>query len=343
MAGVPLLRKAAFALVVTFAFGLAVQGTVLAQQGPQLTSVLRSKLPSSPSDEAWKDVPRAEVPLTPQMAIKPALLAATVSSVAVRSVNDGAKVAFLLEWTDSTRDVSASRQDMFRDAAAIQFPVGTDIPAICMGVRGQMVNIWHWKADWQEDIEKGYRDVVDTYPNFYKDTYPGVNSLKDTPPFRFPADFDNPEARPFVIGWQAGNPMSEPFRTSPVEDLNAVGYSTITHTARQHVDGEGTWDQGVWRVMFVRALQVEDGEAASIASGKAMPLAFAIWNGANQEAGARKQTSTYLTVQVAGSIGLRLELWQFAAVLVVLLAALCATFRLIHRLEQPPIGGGLHQ
>ncbi len=347
MVDVPLINKAALALLVTFAFGLAAQGVVLAQQGPQLTSIYRSKLPSSPADGAWKDVPLAEVPLTPQMAIKPTLLAATVSSVSVRSVNDGAKVAFLLEWADSSRDVSASRQDLFRDAAAIEFPVGTDIPAICMGVRGQMVNIWHWKADWQEDIVKGYQDVVDTYPNFYKDAYPGVNILTATPPFRFPADFDTPAARPFMIGWQAGNPMSQPQRTSPVEDTNAVGYSTITHKVKQQVDGVGTWDQGVWRVMFVRALQVEDVDAASITPGKEMPLAFAVWNGANQEVGARKQTSTFLnvTVEPAGenAAGLGAEPWVFIVGLALLLAAGYGAFRLVDRMERVSTGTGHEQ
>ena len=319
------------------AFGLASQGVVLAQQGPQLSSVYRNKLPSAPGDAIWQEAPVAEVPLTPQAGVKPALLAATVSLVKVRSVNDGEKAAFLLEWEDSSRDTSATRQDSFRDAAAIQFPVGTDVPAICMGVRGLMVNIWHWKADWQQDIDAGYQDVVDAYPNFYKDTYPGVNVLTGTPPFRFPEDFNGPAARPFIIGREAGNPLSQTDRTSPVEDLNAVGFSTLTHKVKQHVNGAGTWERGVWRVMFVRALQVDDVDAAALSAGKEVPLAFAVWNGANQEVGARKQTSTFLNVTLESSSNSAVSSdlpWVFLVGLGILLAAGVVAFRLVDRMDR---------
>lgn len=323
------------AALVALALGLALQGTVLAQQGPLLTAAAARQLPTSPTHNAWRAAPRIEVPLTPQVITKPSLLAPTVSSVTVRALHDGARVAFLLEWADPTRDVSAARQDLFRDAAAIQFPVGEQVPAICMGVRGQLVNIWHWKADWQEDILSGYRDVVDSYPNFYKDAYPGVNPLTGTPPYRYPADFASPGARGFLAGWQAGNPLSDPARTSPVEDLSAAGFSTVTHNPRQHVQGEGRWQDGRWRVMFVRDLRTDDPDVAALAPNTEVPVAFAVWNGANQEVGARKQTSTFLTVRLAGAPGQEVGPGHLAAVVVVALAVMAAAFRMIDRRSAP--------
>lgn len=290
-------------LVVAIASTLAVEGKVLAQQGARVGSPLVPQILTNPDDPLWERVPPADLPLLPQAAIQPSLAAVSVSSLKVRSVHDDASVAFLLEWRDATRDVSASRQDSFRDAAAIQFPTTAALPAICMGVRGQAVNIWHWKGDWQEDIDRGFQDVVDAFPNFYKDTYPGVNIRTGTPPFRMPEDFDRPEARQFIVGWSAGNPLSQPARISPVEDLTAIGFGTVTHKAQQAVGGRGIWRDGVWRVVFVRALNVDDGSAAPLAAGADIPVAFAVWNGANQEVGARKQLSTFLSVSLQGPQG----------------------------------------
>lgn len=308
-------------LLVGLASSLAVDGKVLAQQGPQMRSVSVPQLPADPDDPAWQLTPLAELPLTPQTAIKPTLASASVSALRVRSVNDGSSIAFLLEWADASRDASASRQDSFRDAAAIQFPTSAGPPSICMGVRGAVVNIWHWKADWQEDIDRGFQDVVDAFPNFYKDTYPGVNILTGQPPFRMPEDFDTPEARQFILGWTAGNPLSAPSRPSPVEDLNAIGFSTLTHKATQNVGGRGVWRDGVWRVIFVRTLQVDDRDAASLTVGKEIPVAFAVWNGSNEEVGARKQISTFLTVTLQDGPGPMAAELPPASIIVPLLAA----------------------
>ncbi|MBI2886430.1 MAG: nitrate reductase [Chloroflexi bacterium] len=327
-----LLKRLPLLVVVGLSLSLALQGKALAQQGPQLTSVAQSKLLTDPMDAAWQKVPAADVPLTPQAGVKPALMATSVSSVKVRSVNDGASIAFLLEWQDGSEDRYASRPESFRDAAAIQFPTTGELPAICMGVRGQMVNIWHWKADWQTDIDKGFQDVPDAYPNFYKDAYPAVNVLTGTPPFRMPKDFESPEAKQFMVGWTVGNALSEPVRTSPIEDLNAIGFSTATHKAKQNVNGKGVWKDGVWRVVYTRALKVDDVDAAALTAGQEVPVAFAVWNGSNQEVGARKQTSTFLnvTVQAAGgAAALQLSPALLGGLILLLIVAGIIAFRMV--------------
>jgi len=292
------ITRAGMTLLLVLATGLALHGKVLAQQGPRITAAYRVSLPADPDDPAWTQVPATIVPLTAQTAIKPALAVAGIPSLQVRAITDGAAIAVLLEWRDSTRDVNATLQDRFRDAAAMQFSVAGELPAICMGVRGQMVNIWHWKADWQEDIDRGFRDVPDAFPNFYKDTYPLVDSRSGQPPYRMPADFDTAEARQFIVGWNTGNLLSQPGKTSPVEDLNAVGFGTLTTKAKQLVQGKGAWTQGVWRTVFTRPLHVDDPDATQLVPGQDSAVAFAVWDGSNQEVGARKQVSTFLSLTV---------------------------------------------
>ncbi|MBI4496663.1 MAG: nitrate reductase [Chloroflexi bacterium] len=275
---------------------LTAQGRALAQQGPFLTARHVVQLPADdPRAGAWDQAPASEVPLIPQGAVMPALRQTSVSKVTVRALHDGKDLAVLLEWQDATRDATTGHPDLFRDAAAIMLPVSEGIPNICMGAAGQIANLWHWKADWQEDIDKGFQDVVDAYPNFYKDFYPFASGQ---PPFRFPQDFAAAEAKNYSPGLAAGNPLSQPVKTSPVEELTSQGFGTATHKSLQQVNGKGEWANGTWRVVFSRSLKTADPEAPDLAARKDLPLAFAVWNGSNQEVGARKQLSSFLTLAI---------------------------------------------
>jgi hypothetical protein len=283
------------ALLTAVAVALSMSGTVLAQQTPMLIAAKVQALPIDPADPVWAQATAASVPLTPQAVALPRQMQVSVPTVSVRTLTDGERIAFRLEWDDATRDAQAIRPDQFRDAAALMLGVDNTVPNICMGVVGQLANLWHWKADWQEDIDKGFQDVVDAYPNFYKDSYPYVTGA---PPFRAPADFGSAEARQYFIGLAAGNPLARPQRSSPVEELLSTGYGTVTHRDQQGVDGKGVWANGRWSVVFARPLQSPESSGANLAGRSDFPAAFAVWNGSNQEVGARKQLSGLITVQV---------------------------------------------
>ena len=76
-----ILKRLPLVALVGLALGLALQGKALAQQEPQITSVFKSVVLTDPKDSGWRNVPSAELPLTPQVAIKPALSTGTVSSL----------------------------------------------------------------------------------------------------------------------------------------------------------------------------------------------------------------------------------------------------------------------
>lgn len=285
------------AMVATTAVALSVRGTALAQQGPQLFSVRVAEVPMDPRSPIWQQAPAAEVPLIPQAAALPRLLEVSVSSVSVRSLNDGERIAFRLEWVDETRDARAARPDEFRDAAAVLFGVNDGLPNVCMGLAGEPTNLWHWKADWQEDINLGFQDVVDAYPNFYMDTYPFATG---EPPFRAPEDFGSAEAQQYLVALAAGNPLAVPDRSSPVEELLSEGFGTVVHKDQQAVDGHGVWSEGRWQVVFSRSLESDDAYAPDLSRHSEVPTAFAVWNGSNQEVGGRKQLSGFVTLQIAG-------------------------------------------
>lgn len=282
-------------VLVAIAVTLSSNGVALAQQVPTVSAVHVQRVPIDPADPVWDQARPAVIPLTPQLVALPRLPTASVSSVTVRALNDGQRIAFRLDWDDPTRDARALMPTEFRDAAAVMLATGQGVPNICMGSPGQITNLWHWKADWQEDLDKGYQEVVDAFPNFYKDYYPFVTG---TPPFRMPADFSSPDARRYLIGQAAGNPLSQPQRTSSVEELLSTGFGTTTHRAEQTVQGKGIWANGRWQVSFTRTLAVTGAEAATLEGMTQAPVAFAVWNGSNAEVGARKQLSGMATVRI---------------------------------------------
>ena len=285
-----LLTAAALALAQAASAG----GVVLAQGQAQLSVRYVQEVPvADPQAPLWDTVAPLEVPLTAQQATPPMLLQGSVSTVRVRAVHDGRWIAFLLEWQDDTQDLYASRPDQFRDAAAIQLPVDPSRPGVCMGFRGQPVNLWHWKADWQADIDEGFRDVVDAYPTFWKDYYPYAVG---EPPFRAPTHFADTDARAYLAGWAAGNPLSDPLRVTPVEELAAMGFGSAEHRALQQVLGRGVWRDGTWRVVYARPMASSDPQAVQFRPGAQGYVAFAVWNGANQEVSGRKQTTADLAL-----------------------------------------------
>lgn len=287
--------RAAIGLLVAVAVALSFNGSALAQQVPTVSAVHVQQVSSDPFDPSWSSAQVAMVPLTPQVLALPQLAKPSITNLFVRAVNDGQRVGFRLDWDDPTRDAQALMQNQFRDAAAVMVASAQGVPNICMGSPGQVTNLWHWKADWQEDLDKGYQEVVDAYPNFFKDYYPFVTG---SPPYRMPTDFSSPDARRYLIGQSAGNPLSQPTRSTPVEELLSAGFGTATHRTQQTVEGKGVWANGHWNVTFVRALAVSGAEAASLEGVTQAPVAFAVWNGSNAEVGARKQLSGMATVRM---------------------------------------------
>jgi hypothetical protein len=269
-----------------------------AQAQPQMVSAyLATGLPLlDPDSPQWAGATAVEIPLTAQRVTFPMLGESSIPSMQVRSLNDGQWIVFRLEWSDATRNDRAITQDQFRDAAAIQLPVDHSVPGICMGVRGQMVNLWHWKADWQNDIDNGFQDITAAYPNFWKDYYPFAVG---DPPFKAPTDFADPDAKRFVVGWAAGNPLSDPYRVTPVEELIAEGFGTATHREDQGVLGRGVWSNGRWAAVFARPLATSSEIQSQLPPGGEVQIAVAAWNGANGEVGARKQISADFKLLIA--------------------------------------------
>ncbi len=266
-----------------------------------------------PNSPLWKQARAVEVPLSPQVTAAPMLMAPSIRSLTFRSLNNGSWAVFLLEWKDNTKNMSTLKITEFRDAVAMQFPLSSEQPYICMGQLGNTVTILHWKADWQQDMETYYHDVKDAFPNLYVDYYPFAVGK---PPYA-----TMPVAnisRPYVTGLAAGNPFSNPLRLTPVEETISGGFGTLTSQTQQDTTGRGMWEGGAWRTVLARPMTTADPNDAVLAPGKTKPVAFAVWDGGNREVGGKKSVSSWLVLSFEGPKGVRGEfapsVWQLSVI-----------------------------
>jgi DMSO reductase family type II enzyme heme b subunit len=282
-----ILFPALAALLTLFKVPLASsQGTTL------IAAQVSGDLPLEDPDAAlWQQATAIEVPLSAQNVAKPILLETRVKSVSARALHNESSVAILVEWSDSTQDDQMVRVQDFRDAVALQFPLAEDQPFFCMGMQGGNVDIWHWKADWQADIF-AWQDMESAYPDMAVDRYPFTTG-DDMPS---PAEYEDVN---YVPALAADNLFASP-RSSPVEDIVAGGFGTLTAepAASQNVQGFGTWQDGKWRVIFSREMASPEAEDASFTPGKVYSIAFAAWDGDNDERNGTKSTSQWVGFQL---------------------------------------------
>ncbi len=288
LAGLVLTLAAAFALTL-FKIPLA------SSQGLTLVAArVSGDLPTTdPESSLWRQATAVEVPLSAQNIAKPMLLDTRIKSLTARALYNDSGMAFLVEWADASRDESMVRSQDFRDAAALQFPLAEGQPFFCMGQQGGNVNIWHWKADWQADIT-ARRDMENAYPDMYVDGYSFTEPI--TAGQVLAVNYTDPN---YLPAQAAGNLFASAAHTSPVEDLVAGGFGSLTSQPLQgqNVEGYGMWADGRWRVIFSRALGSPEADDVSFDPGQVYSVAFAAWDGANGERNGQKSSSQWVSLQ----------------------------------------------
>jgi DMSO reductase family type II enzyme heme b subunit len=251
----------------------------------ELVVAQRTALPSGPADAAWGDVAPARVALIPQDMVEPRQLKPTTSEVFARAVSDGSRIAFLLEWTDASGD-DMTKPAQFTDACAVQLPrdATADVPAPQMGEPGRAVEITYWRAAWQASVDGRPDSIVALYPGATVDHYPFEAAPLEKNPTAQQA-----MALRYAPARAAGNEVAGP-RQRAVEDLIAEGPGSLAPAAKQDSTGSGARTAKGWAVVLVRRVP------ASLAAGKRTQVAFAVWDGAHDEVGARKMRSAWVPI-----------------------------------------------
>ena len=254
----------------------------------EVVAVRRAAVPATPDDKAWLDAPPYTVALLLQDMVEPRLLEASTEKVDVRAITDGTRIAFRLEWTDATRD-DVPGVGRFSDACAVQLPVTiqADLPAPQMGETQRPVEITYWRAFWQSTVNGREDSIKALYPNATVDHYPfEAASLEPG------SEAQREMARRYAPARALDNPMAGP-RQRPVQDLIAEGPGTIRPAPETRSDGNGVRTDKGWAVVLSRPVP------AGLDAGTRTQVAFAVWQGAHQEAGARKMRSAWTPLTVA--------------------------------------------
>lgn len=235
----------------------------------------------------WKHAPTRNVTMLPQVIAVPMQPQVSVTSLSVKAAHNGQWLAIRLEWKDATKN-DRIVSDTFADQAAVELPVHYKkgaLPSPMMGNPGRRVIIWQWRAAFQRDVDKGEPTVRDLYPNTLIDIYPDqVLKAIDVQPYMGALGVDNPISR---------------HKQSPVLDQIAEGWGTMTGRADQKADGKGVWRDGAWQVIITHPLIGVNENQSRLQPGDETVIAFAVWDGGNQEVGARKAWSNWVPLRLA--------------------------------------------
>ena len=236
-----------------------------------------------PNDSAWDPVSLHVSKMILQDLVEPRLLEPSTPEVRVKAMTNGTEIAFRLEWPDETQsDIPGPKH--FLDGCAIQLPARNEVtvPAPQMGEVGKTVEISFWRADWQAIVEGRADSITSIYPNASVDHYPSeAKSLENNPQALGEA------AARYAPAQALGNRRTGP-RAQPVEDLIAEGPGTLSPAPNAVSKGKGVRTANGWAVVIARPLP------AGLSNTTPSQIAFAVWEGAHTEVGARKMRTGWL-------------------------------------------------
>ncbi|MFI5398780.1 MAG: ethylbenzene dehydrogenase-related protein [Candidatus Binatia bacterium] len=234
--------------------------------------------PQDPFAKAWETVTPVAVRLM-TLWKRPAV----VPEITVRALYDDRDLGLLVEWEDASANFAAARPQDFSDAVAVQFPLANKAPSFTMGETAGAVNIWHWRAN--RELEAASYALAKTYPDQTVDMYP----LDADPTFQ--------TAR------AVGNAVAAIKAPASVTELNAEGFGTLTPQPAddQQIRGRGAWRDGKWHVVIVRSLKTTSPRDRQFAAGQQVPVAFAVWNGAEQDRNGQKAVSVWQQLRIGST------------------------------------------
>jgi hypothetical protein len=252
--------------------------------------------PLDPLSPQWAQIPAIEVTMLPQAMTMPMLDKASVLKATVQAVANGNEIAWLVVWDDPHPDFNVD-SGRFCDAVALEFPLAPNAP-VMMGGPTAPVQLLHWKAIWQKDLDEHFQDVQDLHPDYWVDLYwfakPRPTTRPNTVAYRVPGSFDDPRSHQFFPAFAAGNPVSNFHRDRPVEELVAAGFGGAATQRNVAASGRGVWNAGRWHVVFSRPMNTDDALDYQFHFRTSGQFTVAIWDGGHDNVGGRKHYSDWV-------------------------------------------------
>lgn len=230
-----------------------------------------------PEAAVWKDISGVNIPLSAQAGSYVA--GGSVQTVRAQALHYNSQLYVRVSWPDETDDSSTTKVEDFSDAVALEFPQSATaaVPSICMGQADSAVNIWQWRAD----SNNGVQDPNIVYANSSVDAYPYTDSL-------------------FYTAREANNPYAHTER-GPVQSLYSKAFGELQTLDFQEVQGLGKRTSDGWAVVFERKFDTGHAGHAVFAASTRMDMAFAVWDGSQDERNGKKAVSQFVTLGIAAA------------------------------------------
>ncbi|MBF0185161.1 MAG: hypothetical protein HQM06_12350 [Magnetococcales bacterium] len=279
-------------LFLAAALGMCVAGvSQAAESAPESLQALRvsGKGPITDVGGAiWSQAKAVKVAMQPQVVAVPTNPTPAIKEVTVRSLHNGEWLALQLEWQDYTKSDTVV-VDGFADQIAIELPVVYDEkspPSPMMGNVGSRVNVLQWRASMQKDLDRGREmKIQDIYPNAPDaDLYYTDRLSKEA-------------GQPYLGAKGLGNAVALQ-GSSPVLDMMAEGFGTLTARSQPQATGKGVYKDGSWHVTITVPMAPAGENAPKLAVGGKTVVAVAVWDGGSQEVGSRKAWSDWVNLSL---------------------------------------------
>ena len=143
------------ALIIAFTLGMFAVANAADIKAVKVSGAI----PTSPDNPFWSErygptaLKHVIIDMDPQMITNPMWPNPSTKYVFVKAATNGKEIAVHLEYNDPTRNDIMVTSQQYKDQAAIMFPVNQsgEEPPFTMGGDGERVNIWQWKATWDNE------------------------------------------------------------------------------------------------------------------------------------------------------------------------------------------------
>ena len=199
--------------------------------------------------------------------------------IEVRAVLYSDQLAICVDWGDESLDLQRNR-DLYPDAVAVMFGSSEEVPVVPLGLEVDTpeddvpIHVWHWAADRHYEITVGHSGT--------------------------PEDREAAKAREWYLFQSEGRGEdrkgSNRSGTGGIEvraviEKLAYGIGAPKDQESANVSASAVWSRGLWRVIFVRSLGVDNGLGVQFTPGIRLPISFGVWNGAKGDNGGNKLLS----------------------------------------------------
>ena len=228
------------------------------------------ELTTDPAAPVWDGIESTFIPIMPLW-----WRDERIEGVHFAAAHNGRQIAIRLSWDDATVNDLAANTQSFTDGAALQLAAAENPPLFAMGQRESLVNIWHWKASRQHDVDTKAAALDVQYPNAAHD----VNGAPD-----------------FQTARDARNLVATTQGAASVECLISGGFGTLSSRSfeQQSARGGARRTPTGWSIVFLHQLGAEEGaDEIVLQPGGALSIALAAWDGALGDRNGQKSVSIW--------------------------------------------------